>query len=73
MKTDYPELKKKWIPLVLLGVSAVSAFLILAKTTVFLAEPARAEGLVTRAVERNGSNEKQIKDAIAKFWIFPKS
>jgi hypothetical protein len=66
MKLDHPGLKKEVIPLVLLGASAVCAVLILVKTTSFFAASAKAETLVKRAAAQNGSNEKEIKEVVAK-------
>ncbi len=66
MKPDDPGLKKEVIPLVLLGASAVCAVLILVKTTSFFAASAKAENLVKRAVAQNGSNDKEIKEVVAK-------
>ena len=66
MKADYSGLKKEMIPLVLLGASAVCGVLILVKATSYFTGSAWAEGLVTRAVERNGSNDKEVSGIIAK-------
>ena len=69
MKLDYPGLKREVIPLVLLGASAVCAVLILVKTTSFFAASAKAETLVKRAAAQNGSNEKDIKEVVAKSTV----
>ena len=66
MKLDHPGLKKEVVPLVLLGASAVCAVLILVKVTSFFAASAKAETLVKRAAAQNGSNEKEIKEVVAK-------
>ena len=54
------------IALVLLGASAVCAVLILVKATSYFAVSAKAENLVKRATALNGSNDKGIKDVVAK-------
>ena len=54
------------IALVLLGASAVCAVLILVKVTSFFAVSAKAENLVRRATALSGSNDKGIKEVVAK-------
>ena len=66
MKADYSGLRKEMIPLALLGASAVCGVLILVKATSYFTGSAWAEALVTRAVERSGSNDKEVKSVIAK-------
>ena len=66
MKPDYFGLKKEVLPLVLLGASAVCGVLILVKMTNFFAASAKAETLVRKAAAQNGSNEKDIKQVVAK-------
>ena len=66
MKVDFSGFRKEMIPLMLLGASAVFGVLIFFKATGFFADSARAEGVVLRAVERNGSDDRQIEETIAK-------
>ncbi len=54
------------IALVLLGASAVCAVLILVKATSFFAVSAKAENLVKRATVLSGSNDKGIREVVAK-------
>ncbi len=53
MKLDYLKEKKELVSVILLGVSAVLAVLILVKVTGFFTAPARAEKIVKNAVQNN--------------------
>jgi len=68
MKLNYNYLReqKGLIPLVLIGVSAAFAFLILIKTTSFFVASAKAETLVRRAVSQTMPNAEALKECEAK-------
>ncbi len=53
MKLDYLKKKKELVSVVLLGVSAFLAVLMLVKVTGFFTAPARAEKIVKKAVQNN--------------------
>ncbi len=53
MKLDYLKEKKELVSVILLGVSAVLAVLILVKVTGFFTAPARAEKIVKKAIQNN--------------------
>ncbi len=66
MKPEYFRQNEELIPLVLLVASAAFAVLIMVKTTSFFAASAKAEHVVKRAIEQNGSNAEDIEESVAK-------
>jgi peroxiredoxin len=67
MKFDYLKEKKELVSVVLLGVSAVLAVSILVKVTGFFTASARAEKIVTTAVEQNTEDANDIDKYFAKY------
>ncbi len=67
MKLDYLREKKELVSVVLLGVSAVLAVLILVKVRDFFTAPARAESLIKTAIERNNTDPKDMDEYFAKY------
>ena len=67
MKLDYLKEKKELVSVVLLGVSAVLAVLILVKVTGFFTAPAKAELLVKKAVAQNNTDAKDMDKYFAKY------
>ena len=65
MKPEYFRQNEELIPLVLLVASAAFAVLMMVKTTSFFAASAKAEHVVKRAVEQNGSNAEDIEESVA--------
>lgn len=68
MKLNYNYLRerKRLIPLALMGISAIFAFLIFIKTTSFFVASARAETLLRRAVSQTGPDAEALKECEAK-------
>jgi len=69
MKLDYLKEKKELVSVVLLGVSAIFAVLILVKVTGFFAASARAENLVKTAIEQNNTDAKDMDKYFAKYKV----
>ncbi len=67
MKLDYLKEKKELVSVVLLGVSAFLAVLILVKLTGFFTAPAKAELLVKKAVAQNNTDANDIDKYFAKY------
>ncbi len=67
MKLDYLKEKKELVSVVLLGVSAFLAVLILVKLTGFFTAPAKAELLVKKAVAQNNTDAKDMDKYFAKY------
>ena len=67
MKLDYLKEKKELVSFVLLGVSALLAVLIFVKVTGFLANSARAEGLVEKAVAQNNADANDVDKYFTKY------
>lgn len=57
--------KKELVPTVLLGVSVLCGILILVKVTSFFVASARAESVVKRAIEQNGTDPNNIEKQLA--------
>ena len=62
---DHLKNKKELIPTVLLGVSVLCGILILVKVTSFFVTSARAESVVKRAIEQNGTDPNNIEKQLA--------
>jgi hypothetical protein len=67
MKLDYLKEKKELVSVVLLGVSAFLAVLILVKITGFFTAPAKAELLVKKAVAQNNTDANDMDKYFAKY------
>ena len=67
MKLDYLKEKKELVSVVLLGVSAVLAVLILVKVRGFFTAPARAESLIKTAIEQNNTVPNDMDKYFAKY------
>ena len=67
MKLDYLKEKKELVSVVLLGVSAFLAVLILVKVTGFFTAPAKAELLVKKAVAQNNTDANDMDKYFAKY------
>ncbi len=67
MKLDYLKEKKELVSVVLLGLSAFLAVLILVKVTGFFTAPARAELLVKKAVAQNNTDANDMDKYFAKY------
>jgi len=67
MKLDYLKEKKELVSVVLLGVSAFLAVLILVKLTGFFTAPAKAELLVKKAVAQNNTDANDMDKYFAKY------
>jgi len=62
---DHLKNKEELVPTVLLGVSLLCGILILVKVTSFFVASARAQSVVTRAIEQNGADPKNIEKQLA--------
>ena len=62
---DHLKNKKELVPTVLLGVSVLCGILILVKVTSFFVASARAESVVKRAIEQNGTDPTNIEKQLA--------
>ncbi|OHB83345.1 MAG: hypothetical protein A2Z38_09970 [Planctomycetes bacterium RBG_19FT_COMBO_48_8] len=62
---DHLKNKKELVPTVLLGVSVLCGILILGKVTSFFVASARAESVVKRAIEQNGTDPKNLERHLA--------
>jgi hypothetical protein len=67
VKLDYLKEKKELVSVVLLGVSAFLAVLILVKVTGFFTAPAKAELLVKKAVAQNNTDANDMDKYFAKY------
>ncbi|MCH7556471.1 MAG: hypothetical protein IIB56_03340 [Planctomycetes bacterium] len=67
MKLDYLKEKKELVSVVLHGVSAFLAVLILVKVTGFFTAPAKAELLVKKAVAQNNAGAEDVDKYFAKY------
>ncbi len=67
MKLDYLKEKKELVSIILLGVSAFLAVLILVKVTGFFTAPAKAELLVKKAVAQNNTDANDMDKYFAKY------
>jgi len=62
---DHLKNKKELVPTILLAISVLCGILILVKVTSFFVASARAESVVTRAIEQNGTDPKNIEKHLA--------
>ncbi len=69
MKLDYLKEKKELVSVVLLGVSAFLAVLILVKVTGFFTAPARAENIVKTAIAQNNTGAEDMDKYFAKYKV----
>ncbi|MFZ2149115.1 MAG: hypothetical protein WAV28_18040, partial [Sedimentisphaerales bacterium] len=69
MKLDYLKEKKELVSVVLLGISAFLAILILVKVTGFFTASAKAENIVKMAVAQNNTNAKDVDKYFAKYKV----
>jgi len=69
MKLDYLKEKKELVSVVLLGVSAFLAVLILVKVTGFFAASARAENIVKTAIAQNNADAEDMDRYFAKYKV----
>ena len=70
MKLDYLKEKKELVSVVLLGVSAFFAVLILVKVAGFFIASARAENIVKKAIAQSKTNDKDTEKYFAKSQKF---
>ncbi len=69
MKLDYLKEKKELVSVVLLGVSAVLAVLILVKVTGFFTASAKAENIVKAAIAQNNADAEDMDKYFAKYKV----
>ena len=69
MKLDYLKEKKELVSVVLLGVSAFLAVLILVKVTGFFTASARAENIVKTAIAQNNADAEGMDKYFAKYKV----
>ena len=69
MKLDYLKEKKELVSVVLLGVSAFLAVLILVKVTGFFTASARAENIVKTAIAQNNADAEDMDKYFAKYKV----
>jgi hypothetical protein len=69
MKLDYLKEKKELVSIILLGVSAVLAVLILVKVIGFFTASARAENIVKNAVAQNTADANDMDKYFAKYKV----
>jgi len=69
MKLDFMKEKKELVSVVLLGISAFLAILILVKVTGFFTASAKAENIVKMAVAQNNTNAKDMDRYFAKYKV----
>jgi len=67
MKLDYLKKKKELVSVILLGVSAFFAVLILVKVTGFFTASARAENIVKTAIAQNNADAEDMDKYFAKY------
>ena len=69
MKLDYLKEKKELVSIILLGVSAFLAVLILVKITGFFTASARAENIVKTAIAQNNADANDMDKYFAKYKV----
>ncbi len=69
MKLDYLKEKKDLVSVILLGVSAFLAVLILVKVTGFFTAPARAENIVKAAIAQNNAVAEDMDKYFTKYQV----